>query len=184
MKRIIITFIFLCLCAILFAQNISFTGIPLGTRLEDFKAKLIEKGYTYDNNESNKVDSHDTYYFNGVFVGSVVALSITTTPKSKLISSVSINFKDYTTEKEGVTEGIINTKYKEIEQSLRNKYTNTEISEWSNGNIIKATTFNGNGWGINLSIQIQADGIYKGINLLYADYDIFAKAKKEFEEDY
>ena len=29
-----------------------------------------------------------------------------------------------------------------------------------------------------------SDGIHKGICLLYADYDTFSKAKKEFEEDY
>lgn len=184
MKRITITFIFLCLWVISFAQNVSFMGIPLGTSLNDFKAKLSEKGYTYDDYKSNKGDSHDTYYFNGVFAGSVVTLSVTTTPKSKLISAVSVGFKDYTTEKEDVTESFINSKYKEIEQSLRNKYTDAEIDEWSNGYIIKATSFKGDGWDINLSIQAQSNGIYKGICLLYADYNILSKAKKEFEEDY
>lgn len=184
MKRFTITFFFLCLWVISFAQNVSFMGIPLGTSLNDFKGKLTDKGYAYDDYNSNRGDSHDTYYFDGVFAGSVVTLSVTTTPKSKLVSAVSVGFKDYTTEKEGVTESSINSKYKEIEQSLKNKYTNTEINRWSNGSIIKATSFKGNGWGINLSIQMQTDGIYKGICLLYVDYDTFSKAKKEFEEDY
>lgn len=184
MKRISITFVFLCLWVISFAQNISFMGIPLGTNLNDFKEKLTEKGYTYDNYKSNRGDSHDTYYFDGVFAGSVVTLSVTTTPKSKLISAVSVGFKDYTTEREDVTESYINTKYKEIEQSLRNKHTNAEIDEWNNGHIIKATSFKGDGWGINLSIQAQSNRIYKGIYLLYVDYNILSKAKKEYEEDF
>lgn len=184
MKRFTIILFFLCLWVISFAQNISFMGIPLGTSLNEFKGKLAGKGYTYDDYISNKGDSHDTYYFDGVFAGSVVTLSVTTTPKSKLVSAISVGFKDYTTEKEGVTESSINSKYKEIEQSLKDKYTNAKVDKWSNGSIIKATSFKGKGWGINLSIQMQSDGIYKGICLLYSDFDTFSKAEKEFEEDY
>lgn len=84
MKRFTIILFFLCLWVISFAQNISFMGIPLGTSLNDFKGKLAGKGYTYDDYISNKGDSHDTYYFDGVFAGSVVTLSVTTPQNQNL----------------------------------------------------------------------------------------------------
>lgn len=180
MKRFTITLFLLCLYVISFAQDIRFTGVPLGINIKEFKEKLIEKGYTFNESLSNKGEGHDVYYFSGIFAGSCANLSITTTPKSKLVSAISVAFEDFTTEKTNYEN--IKNKYNEIKTSLKNKYPNASLNDWSNGYIINATTFKFGDCGINLTIQEHSSN--KTLNLLYVDFNITNKAKKEFEEDY
>lgn len=183
MKKLALTIAFALIAICGFSQNIRFHGVPLGIGVEQFGNLLKQKGYTQvDTSGEDPVSTRNMTYYNGVFAGSDVSLSVMSTPISKLVQAVSVSFTDYFTNVKGMTELLINRKFDEVKASLVKKYPNAKKTIWNNGYILKAYMLESSKWQINLSIQ-EHDGI-KGLHLIYVDRDASATAKQENEMDY
>lgn len=94
MKRIItlLTFVLLTM-SVVAQQRMHFLGQPLGCSLATFKQRMASRGYKYKGEVETNV-----HYFDGVFGGDDVTIGAFVTPKSKIVSTVTvvlINYKSY-----------------------------------------------------------------------------------------
>lgn len=183
MKKTALAFVFVLISIQIYAQNIKFCGVPLGIGIEKFEPLLKQKGYNVTPiPDKDSVEARYMTYYNGVFAGSKVSLSVASTPISKLVQIISAAFTEYSMDVPNVTELSIERKFNEIKASLKKKYPSAKKTEWSEGRIIKAYLLQTSKWKINLSIQV-LDGI-EGLHIMYVDNDAQETAKHEFEMDY
>lgn len=180
-SALVIAFVFIFVCG--YAQSVKFNGVPLGIGIEEFEPLLKQKGYVANDKPSeSQVATRNMAYYDGVFAGSKVSLSIMSTPISKLVQAVSASFTDYSTDVNEMTELTISRKFDEIKSSLAKKYPKAKKTEWNEGYVIKAYMLEASKWQINLSIQ-EHNGI-KGLHIMYVDKEASATAKHEYEMDY
>lgn len=183
MRKFIVAMFFVIVSIQCYSQNIKFNGVPLGIGIEEFEPLLFKKGYKAKPiPEGGPVRARYMTYYNGVFAGSEVSLSVASTPISKLVQIISAAFTEYSTDVPDMTEETIKRKFNEVKASLIKKYPNAKKTEWSEGKVLKAYLLQTSKWQINLSIQ-DFDGVI-GLHIMYADRDATKTAEHEFEMDY
>lgn len=177
--------------SLLLAQNNSttfnFMGIPLGISITEFNQKMLLKGFIYNAEESNSIVYGDMYLFKGRFAGENVGVSVSVTPHSRIVYSVSVRFIDYnrphnTTEEAQRTQL---SKFYEIREAIRKKYKFDPI-DWSEDFVVKASSWEKPAWDIllSLSYDTRTNIQWQTIDLMYTDKNAKKKAEIEKENDY
>ena len=169
MKRIIVIVLSLS-CILCEAQVMSFMGIPMGANIESFKHKLLTKnGFT-----DHPLPYENIYAVDGIFAGKRAAISIATTPKSKLVYQVLVAFTDVNyyeyehdaAQKKELQENL----FEQIRLKLITKYGNPTQNTISYDCYLKWCFWETNEGRIDLMIYKPIDAaLYRRLQVIYED---------------
>ena len=184
MKKILV--IALCLfCFICKAQNMSFLGIPMGTNIESFKRELLAKNGFSD----HPLPYENIYGVDGIFAGMQAAISIETTPKSKLVYEVTVAFTDLSydvydidaAQKQELQEDY----YEQTRLKLINKYGNPTQNTISYNCFLKWCYWETNLGRVDLKIYQPIDDLsYRRLQVSYIDSKTAQKNLSEEDADW
>lgn len=163
----------------------SFLGIPMGTDIASFKQELLAK----DGFKDHPLHYDNIYGADGIFAGMVAAISIATTPKSKLVCDVAVAFTDFSYETydsnaEQMQQAQENA-YEYCKAKLINKYGNPTQNTITFGCNLKWCYWELNEGRIDLMITQPADTkTHRKLQLVYEDKITGQKNMIEEDEDW
>ena len=174
MKKILFILLSFFFTLSLMAQHISFLGKPIGCDITEFKQRMIARNYVSNGEVENGV-----YSFNGMFGGYNTLIAAYLTSKSKVVYSVGVFYKDFTSNE--YYDNSLETQknqYNLINDALINKYgipssTKDLFSLWDveYGEII-------------LTVNPPDKYGNRQLILWYRDYDGLKKRDEENASDY
>ena len=97
-------------------EHLKFMGIPIDGHVNDFRKKLKEKGFTYDQKIEN------SYSYDVFFAGDKSSLFVIFNDETKIVNAVSVNIECY-------SEESVKEKYRQYVRDLTDKYHAKEVSE-------------------------------------------------------
>lgn len=117
MKRISFIIVFVCASICIWAQNghLKFQGIPIDGPLVEFQQKLIDKGYTPDEEYNKSTDAKDNRLFTGLFSGLNSEVYVTYSSSNQLVYLVTVVIKTS-------SEDVMLKLYDQIKESLKSSY--------------------------------------------------------------
>ena len=113
-------------------EHFKFLGISISGTFTDIKPKLESAGFEF----VGKEQGYDMYSFIGSFIGKVTKISVSLTPISKQVMSISCSFKGHSTLEEASLE------YIDIVKSLNAKYGASVRSKDLANDIVSQSAWN------------------------------------------
>ena len=123
MKRIVLFTFTMLLCIFCYAQSehLKFSGIPIDGTINQFQAKVVQKGYVYNKLYSEAI-SNGVRCFDGTFVGNKVGLYVYYDEQTKKVYRVKAVINN-------ISEELADQKYQMIQQLLQRKYEDCYFQE-------------------------------------------------------
>lgn len=174
MKKSIFIIVSLFFQINLFAQHISFLGQPLGCDFATFKNHMREKHFKY------KGKDRSLHVFKGEFAGEKSKLYVKLNPKTGNVFSVMVVLNNYISAPDDyIKYDDLTRKYKSLKRDYISKYGFT-IYEDAEG----IRWYLENKGSIGLVINTVNSYGYKGITIIYMDYDGFEDVYNDRMKDY
>ena len=168
------------------AQHMSFMGIQMGTNVDSFKQKMLQKnGF-----KEHPLPDKGILGIDGTFSGQDAAFSILYTSKSRLVEQVVVSFSTlnyYTTSYNANTrEAMQNGYYDKFREEITKKYGTPSFEEYnSSGDYIKWCQWNLNEGTIILYIAEYSDNPhYRRMDVVYEDKLAVKQGEKEKASDW
>ena len=123
MKRIVLFTFTMLLCIFCYAQSehLKFSGIPIDGTINQFQAKIVQRGYVYNKLYSEAI-SNGVRCFDGTFVGNKVGLYVYYDEQIKKVYRVKAVINN-------ISEELADQKYQMIQQLLQRKYEDCYFQE-------------------------------------------------------
>lgn len=171
--RYLMTLALVLIAASVSAQHVKFKGIPLGLEVQEFKQKMLEKGFALnDRKTANYSDNSSVCSFTGKFAGDFVDVNCSLTKDTKKVSKLSVEFKRWTVALErnaGVTREQQNDRFNVLANAISQNYgPPAKNSKSPQRNLERLAIWNVEGGTINLVLH-NIEGRYITMSLVFFD---------------